>query len=185
MDTQQVIDDVFKRFHEHGHRQYGESVTETEHALQCATFAHQAGETPLVVAACLLHDYGHLCHDLGEDIAHKGTDAHHEDLGATQLRVMFVEEVVEPVRLHVIAKRYLCWKERSYLDGLSEASRRSLHLQGGPMSDAEAAEFEKNPHYDAAVRVRRYDDMGKMPEMATLDLETFRTVLEPFVKQAN
>jgi phosphonate degradation associated HDIG domain protein len=185
MNTQQVIDDVFERFRENGRRQYGESVTETQHALQCATFAQRADEAPVVVAACLLHDYGHLCHDLGEDIAHKGTDAHHEDLGAARLRVMFVEEVVEPVRLHVTAKRYLCWKERSYLGGLSEASRRSLELQGGPMDEVEAAEFERNPHYDAAVRVRRYDDMGKMPEMATLDFEAFRAVLEPFVRQTN
>ena len=50
------------------------------------------------------------------------------------------------------------------------------------MNDAEAAQFERGAHYEAAVRVRRYDDQGKIPGMATPSLEEFRPVLEALVK---
>ncbi len=178
------LDDVLSAYHEHGHRAYGESVTELQHALQCATFAQQAGESPVVIAGALLHDYGHLCHSLGEDIADRGVDARHQDLGADKLKGLFVDEIVAAAGLHVAAKRYLCWKEPGYGDGLSEASQKSLHLQGGPMTDAEAQEFEGKPHFDIAVRVRRYDDMGKVAGMNTPDLDSFRALLEGFLRKA-
>jgi phosphonate degradation associated HDIG domain protein len=182
MTTTQIIDDIFLLFRERGHQMYGESVTETQHALQCAMFAEFAGESPQIIAACLLHDYGHLCHDLGETIAEQGVNALHENIGANRLAKFFAPEVVEPVRLHVAAKRYLCSREPEYLANLSEASRRSLDLQGGPMSEEEARAFEGHPHFEAAVRLRRYDDMGKVAGMETTDLETFRPVLESFVR---
>lgn len=177
-----IVDDVFRLFEERGHRHYGEDVTELQHALQSATFAQRAGEPDSLVVACLLHDYGHLVHDLGEDIADHGVDARHEAVGANRLKRLFVDEVVEPGRLHVEAKRYLCWKEPSYLADLSEASRKSLQLQGGPMSEDEARAFEALPHFDAAIRLRRYDDLGKVTDMATPDLEAFRPLLEAFVR---
>ena len=181
MSKAQIIDDIFLVFRERGHKMYGEAVTELQHALQCATFAERAGEAPHIVAACLLHDYGHLCHELGEDIAERGVDALHENVGANKLSKFFSPKVVEPVRLHVTAKRYLCWREPEYFRGLTEASRRSLELQGGPMTDDEGREFEKHPHFEAAVRCRRYDDMGKIVGMETPDLEAFRPVLEMYV----
>lgn len=176
-----IVDEVIRLFRERGDRSYGESVTEREHALQCATFAQERGEAPHLVAACLLHDYGHLVHDLGEDIADHGVDARHEAIGANRLEKWFVPEVVEPGRLHVAAKRYLCWKDAAYLAGLSDASRKSLELQGGPMSDDEGRAFEANPYYEDAVRLRRYDDMGKIPGMVTPEVEAFRPVLEAFL----
>ncbi|MBM3846749.1 MAG: HD domain-containing protein [Verrucomicrobia bacterium] len=184
MKPSDVVSDVFKLFNEKGHRAYGEDVTELQHALQCATIARSRGEPPAIVAACLLHDYGHLVHDLGEDIADRGIDARHEAIGANRLDRLFTAEVVEPVRLHVAAKRYLCWKDPAYLSGLSDASSQSLMLQGGPMSDAEAREFERHPHYQAAVRVRHYDDLGKDPTLKTPDIEDFRQELEAFVQVA-
>lgn len=182
MNANEIIDQIFSIFRERGHRQYGENVTETQHALQCATFARHNDEESVVVAACLLHDYGHLVHDLGEDIAEKGVDAHHETLGANRLKNLFEPIVVESVRLHVAAKRYLCWKVHDYYESLSEASQKSLTLQGGPMTDAEGKQFEQHPFYDIAVRVRKYDDMGKLPDMQTPDFEEFRTDLLPFIK---
>ena len=172
------LDDVLATYREHGHRHYGEDVTELQHALQCATFAREAGEPPVIVAAALLHDYGHLCHPLGEDIAEQGVDARHEDIGYHRLRGLFADEIVAAGRLHVAAKRYLCWKEPEYLAGLSDASLRSLQLQGGPMKRDEAEAFEREPHFELAVRVRRYDDMGKVPDMVTPDLESFVPLLQ-------
>lgn len=184
MNATVVINEIFRVFREHGHRSYGEDVTELQHALQCATFAQNDGEPPVIVAACLLHDFGHLVHDLGEDVADRGIDSRHERVGANKLSAWFDADVVEPVRLHADSKRYLCWKEAGYYDDLSEASRKSLALQGGPMNASEAAAFEAGAHYDNAVRVRRYDDRGKVPDMKTPDLESFRPLLEALVRPA-
>jgi [1-hydroxy-2-(trimethylamino)ethyl]phosphonate dioxygenase len=182
MTTEQIVNDIFALYAERGHRLYGEDVTELQHALQCAMFARRSGEPGRIVVACLLHDYGHLLHDLGEDIAEQGVDARHEALGADRLAQYFGPEVVEPIRLHVGAKRYLCWRQPDYFDGLSEASRRSLQLQGGAMMEAEAEAFARNPHADAAVRLRRYDDAGKEKELTPPDLETYRSLLETFLR---
>lgn len=179
---QAVVEHIYGLFAEKGHRHYGEDVTELEHALQSATFAERAGEPDVLVVAALLHDYGHLMHDLGEAIAEAGIDAHHEELGAKQLAKWFPPEVVEPVRLHVTSKRYLCFKDPAYLAGLSAASVTSLGVQGGPMSAEEANEFERHPHFEHAVRMRHYDDLGKVKGMVTPTLEDFRARVEKFVQ---
>lgn len=177
-----MIETVFALYRERGHRQYGEDVTELQHALQCAMFAAKNNEPDAVIAACLLHDCGHLLHDFGEDIAEHGTDARHEELGADRLALIFPPEVAEPVRLHVAAKRYLCRRQPDYFHGLSEASQLSLQLQGGAMTEAEALAFEQNPHGDAAVRLRRYDDAGKVKDLSTPGLESYRTLLESLLR---
>jgi hypothetical protein len=92
------------------------------------------------------------------------------------------DDIVHAGRLHVAAKRYLCWKEPAYLLALSDASRQSLQLQGGPMGEAEAHQFEQEPHFTLAVRVRRYDDMGKVPGMVTPGLPHFVPLLRGFLR---
>lgn len=181
MNPTEVVNEILGVFREHGHRAYGEQVTELQHALQCATLARHGGEDDFVVAACLLHDYGHLVHGLGEDIADRGVDGRHECVGANRLSAWFPADVVEPIRNHAAAKRYLCWKETGYYDGLSAASRKSLALQGGPMNDAEARQFEADPQFDRSLRVRRYDDAGKQPDLVTPELESWRPLLESLV----
>lgn len=181
MTAPSMVDQILTVFREKGHRHYGENVSELEHALQTAEFARQFGETDAVVLSCLLHDYGHMLHELGEDIAQQGVDAQHEELGAKLLRDLFPSEIVEPVRLHVAAKRYLCWKEPAYREGLSPSSQQSLDLQGGPMSDSEAAQFEALPHFPAAVQVRKYDDMGKVPGMTTASIDSYRELIRQFL----
>lgn len=176
-----VVESIFETFEKSGHRNYGESVTELQHALQCATFAGDAGEPAELIAGCLLHDYGHLLHELGEDIAERGVDARHEHLGANALAKWFPPEVVEPIRMHADSKRYLCGKEDGYFAALSPASQRSLQLQGGPMSPEEARDFETSPHFSFALRLRRYDDRGKVPGMPTPQLASFRAMLEALV----
>ena len=177
-NAHQIVSEIFRVFEAKGHRSYGEDVTELQHALQCATFAQQAGEAPEVIVASLLHDYGHLLHDLGEDVADHGIDTRHERVGANQLEKWFSPAVVEPIRMHADSKRYLCWKEAGYFAELSDASKQSLSLQGGPMEEPEAREFEKRPQFDRAIRVRRFDDQGKVPDMKTPTLEDFRPLVE-------
>lgn len=175
-----LIDQIFQRFADHGAGLYfGEQVTETEHALQAAYLAEQSGASPNLIVAALLHDVGHLLHDLGEDVAQRGIDAKHEDLGAQWLAGRFPDEVLDCVRLHVDAKRYLTAVEPGYLEGLSPASVDSLRLQGGPFTPEEVADFEaREPNYRAAVQVRRWDDQAKIVGLDVPDLEHYRGLIE-------
>jgi len=82
--------------------------------------------------------------------------------------------VLEPIRLHVPAKRYLCTTDAEYYDGLSEASKRSFAVQGGNMSEEELAALRANPHLEASLELRRWDDSGKVSKLETPGLEDFR-----------
>lgn len=155
-------------------RRYGLSnVSQLQHALQAAQQAENDGCTPATVLASLLHDVGHMIHELGEDPASRGIDDVHEELGADWLAKHFTPDVVEPVRLHVAAKRYLCATESDYFGKLSDDSVRSLNLQGGPMSAEEVEAFRKLPYYAEAVRLRRYDEGAKDPHASTADFDHF------------
>jgi phosphonate degradation associated HDIG domain protein len=177
--SEEPIDYLFRLFKEKGDSAYvGEAVTQTEHALQAAWAAEQAGAGCALIAAALLHDLGHLLHELPEDCAHNGIDDAHEILGARWLEQHFGSEVAEPVRLHVDAKRYLCSTDPAYLALLSEASLLSLKLQGGPFAPDEAAKFCMHPHAEAAVGLRRFDEQAKVPGLPTPALEHFRPHLE-------
>lgn len=156
---------------------HGEAVTQRDHALQTALAAERAGASEALVAAALLHDIGHLLHELGEDAAARGIDARHEAVGADWLAPCFPPTVSEPVRLHVAAKRYLCAAEPDYLNGLSSSSVRSLHLQGGPMGHDEAAAFAARPYGSDAILLRRCDDAGKVQGLATPALSHYRPLL--------
>ena len=142
-------------------------VTQREHALQSAWLAERDGHPPALIAAALMHDIGHLVHDLGDNPAEEGIDDRHEELGNAWLAKHFGPEVSEPVRLHVAAKRYLCATEADYFDKLSPDSVLSLSLQGGPMSAEEVEAFQALPHYAEAVQLRRYDDEAKVTGLAT------------------
>ncbi len=181
MSAEDVIDRIFEAFQRRGGQMYGEQVTQTEHALQAAFAAEQDGASETLIAAALLHDYGHLIHDLPDDAA--GIDALHEKVGAAFLEPFFVAGVTEPARLHVAAKRYLCAVDPAYFHALSPASVRSLQLQGGPFNHAEVKAFEASPYFIDAVRLRRYDEMGKVPGAQTPDLEHYRPCLKAGLKR--
>jgi predicted HD phosphohydrolase len=149
-----------------------------EHALQAAYFATQgAAPTELVIAA-LLHDVGHLLVDVPDDIEDWTTDIQHEELGSRWLAMRFPTEISEPVRLHVPAKRYLCATDAKYFGTLSAASVHTLKLQGGPMAAHEVAVFEAEPYFRQAVRVRQWDDLGKLAGLSTPALEDYSVLLE-------
>jgi len=151
-----------------GHRLYGLSaINQRAHALQAALLAERNGGDAALITACLLHDIGHMVHDLGQDPASEGIDDKHEELGHAWLARWFGPEVTEPVRLHVAAKRYLCATEPDYFAKLSRDSVRSLALQGGPMSAAEVAAYEANPYAERATSLRRFDEGAKVRDLAT------------------
>jgi predicted HD phosphohydrolase len=141
-------------------------------------FAERAGAPEPLIVATLLHDIGHMLHDLPQDIADAGIDTQHESLGSAWLSQHFGLEVSEPVRLHVAAKRYLAASEAGYFDLLSDASKLSLKLQGGPMDAEEQAKFGSERFFEEAVTLRRWDDEGKIVGMATPDLARFEPMIE-------
>jgi len=175
----ELVDEIFRVFREQGAGAYlGEPVSMTEHMLQSAYAAEQDGVPPRLVAAALLHDYGHFIHEHEEDAAEHGIDTQHEEVAHAFLSKHFGPEIAEPIRMHVAAKRYLCATDPSYLSELSPASIHSLDLQGGPYGAEDVAEFESSPYAEDAVRLRRYDDIGKVAGLVTPDLEHYRPVLE-------
>ena len=170
-----TTDTILKLFSERGEDAYfGEEVSQLEHALQAAALAEKDGAPPHVVIAALLHDIGHMLHGLPENIANQGIDGCHEDAGALWLATRFGPEVSEPVRLHVAAKRYLCYRNPAYAAGLSPASTLSLELQGGPFTEEGAREFEQNPWFREAVMVRGWDDAAKTPGLEVPGIEHYR-----------
>jgi phosphonate degradation associated HDIG domain protein len=178
-----VVDEIFHVFREQGAGEYlGEPVSMTEHMLQSAYAAERERAPARLVAAALLHDYGHFIHDLPTDSAQHGVDTQHEEVAHAFLSRHFGPEIAEPIRMHVAAKRYLCATEPAYLDQLSPASVLSLELQGGPYSPAEVAAFDESPHAEDAVRLRRWDDIGKIAGLETPDLEHYRPVLQAAIR---
>ena len=177
-ESSQILDPVshvMECFRLRGDSEYGkEAVSQIEHALQTAYAAEQMGGSPQFVTACLLHDVGHLLHDLPEDAPDHNIDDEHEQLGAAWLYEYFLPEVVEPIRLHVAAKRYLCAVDSEYFSRLSPPSVQSLELQGGPMTPAQASHFESHPHFKSAIALRRLDDQAKIPNLPTPPLSHYR-----------
>jgi phosphonate degradation associated HDIG domain protein len=179
------IEEIFERFREQGGAECGgERVTQLQHALQCAALAEADDADAALVSAALLHDIGHLVHDLGESSAARGIDDRHEMRGREWLARWFGEAVTKPVRLHVNAKRYLTATDRNYLGTLSLASVRSLALQGGAFAADLAGGFIALPHAPAAVRLRRWDEAAKVPGRRTPDLAHFCRYLEACLLQA-
>jgi phosphonate degradation associated HDIG domain protein len=178
-DTSNSLDAILQIYHQRGQAQYGgEAVSQLEHALQCAALAEQAQSTAELIAACLLHDLGHLIHHLGEDIAQRGIDDRHEYRALSVLTKLFPAAVTEPVRLHVAAKQYLCAVDSTYWQSLSPASQCSLDLQGGMLTPAAAQAFIQQPYAQAAVQLRRWDDAAKIPKLETPDLHHFAPILQ-------
>jgi [1-hydroxy-2-(trimethylamino)ethyl]phosphonate dioxygenase len=174
-----TYDEVLALFAERGAECYfGETVSTTQHCLQAAFFAQKAGASEALVLAALLHDIGHLIDQAPDDISEWTEDAHHEEVGGKWLATRFGPEVAEPVRLHVPAKRFLCATDAGYYAKLSPASVLTLKLQGGPMSTAEVAQFAALPFHRDAIRIRHWDDGGKVAGLVTLELADYSATIQ-------
>jgi [1-hydroxy-2-(trimethylamino)ethyl]phosphonate dioxygenase len=182
LDAKSIVPFLADIFERRGAEEYlGEPVTIVEHMLQSAWFAEQDGASDELVAAALLHDVGHFTSEFGAYSPDDVEDKHHDEAGAELLARFFPSVVTECVRLHVAAKRYLCATDSSYDAKLSAASRHTLALQGGPMSGAEIATFRANPFYREAVRVRLWDEAGKVQGMRTRNFKDYEPLLQRVV----
>ena len=152
-----------------GEEKYDEDVTQSAHALQCAALAARDGAADSMIAAALLHDIGHLFEIKRNNGPDHRIDLHHESIGAEFLSALFPDSVADPIALHVEAKRYLAANEPGYFENLSRGSQKSLLVQGGPLTESETAAFLELPGSIDAIRLRRWDDHGKV-----IDLEVPR-----------
>jgi phosphonate degradation associated HDIG domain protein len=169
-----TLEDIERLFATKGDRMYaGEPVTQLQHALQSAELAERGDADESLVLAAFLHDVGHLINDQGETPTLRGVDDRHEYVAMPFLRDLFSAAVLQPIRLHVDAKRFLCARGdgrtsgAEYWAALSADSRRSLELQGGIFSAAEADTFIAQPHASDAVKLRLWDDLAKAANAVT------------------
>lgn len=184
LDRSNIVDFIAGIFERRGAEDYlGEAVSMSEHMLQGAVLAEQEGAPEELVAAALLHDIGHFTSEFGTLSLGDTRDNFHEEAGARVLEPFFPAVITECVRLHVPAKRYLCATGAGYFGRLSDASKHTLTLQGGPMDAEEVKAFEKNPFHREAVRVRIWDDEGKTPGMETPDFRHYVPLLKRVVER--
>ncbi len=177
-----VVDFIADIFLRRGAESYlGENVTMSEHMLQGAQLAEQAGASDTMIAGALLHDIGHYTNEFPEDALAQGTDNLHEEAGARVLAAFFPASVTDCIRWHVAAKRYLCATDPDYFAKLSGASVHTLNLQGGPMDAQEVTEFAKHPNLEAILQVRIWDDEGKVAGLPTPDFEYYAPLLQRVV----
>ncbi|KAJ5646487.1 hypothetical protein N7490_002859 [Penicillium lividum] len=185
--TRATIETLFAFLHAQGQGDYlGERVTQLEHSLQCAYLATKSTDyanDPEVIIAALLHDVGRFIPAaekmdkmMTPDGQYVGRMSH-EILGESYLRQLgFSERVCQLVGAHVMAKRYLVATDKTYHEGLSETSKRTLRFQGGEFTEAEIAEAQKNPWLQAKLSVRRWDDLAKDPDCVVPPLEAYTEI---------
>ena len=171
-----IVNEIINNFKINKELYIGEKVTISEHMIQTAMLAEKNNSSKALVCACLLHDYGHFIVDDPDLLVSKSLDGKHEDLGYEFLKKHFTSDVIEPIKLHVDAKRYLC-RNKSYYENLSEASKISLDLQGGLMNDEEAEKFSLLRYFKEAVKVREYDDDGKVPDIKMKKIEDYQELI--------
>jgi predicted HD phosphohydrolase len=184
MTTPTNVTQLLELFDELGDGYFGEVITQLDHALQCGALARAAGASDELVAASLLHDVGHLVVnrqgnpdvDLDED------DDEHEAVGGRVLAALFGPAVAQPVALHVIAKRWRCTVDPAYYDTLTDCSKATLHAQGGLLDEEACRRFEAHPGFNDAVRVRDWDDEGKIPGWKVPPLQHYEAMLRSLAR---
>lgn len=188
MQATTIANEIIQLYEQYGGSEYaGEKVTQLEHMVQAARLAEEDGYDEEVILAAFLHDIGHICVAAQE---HNGMDGwgikDHEEVGAGYLLAKgFTKRLARLVESHVEAKRYLTWKDPRYYEQLSEASKKTLEYQGGPMFTDEAIAFEEHPLFPLIIKMRFWDDVAKIEHLETGDLEKYRTMIIRHLEQHN
>ena len=171
-----IIDKIISNFINNKSLYIGEKVTISEHMIQTAMIAENAKSTNNLICSCLLHDYGHFILEDPDELVKKKIDGKHEDIGYEYLKNFFKKEVVEPIKYHVLAKRYLA-KEKKYFNLLSEASKISLKLQGGVLNKKEIKVFEKKDFFKNSIKLRKFDEVAKRTDIKMKSIIEYKDLL--------
>ena len=171
-----IIEKIINNYKTNKSLYIGEKVTMTEHMIQSAMLAEKNKSSSSLVCASLLHDYGHFILDDPDKLVNQKEDGKHEDVAYQYLKKFFKKNVVEPIRIHVKAKRYLA-RNQKYYQILSQASKVSLHLQGGVMNEEESKKFEKEKFFDDAIKLRKFDEAAKKIGVKMKDINNYKNLL--------
>lgn len=159
-----------------------ELVSVLECSLQAAQLAGLDDAADALIVAAFLHDIGQL---LPLPPGADAVDNAHESRGASFLAEIFGAEVLEPIRLHLRAGRYVVASGPGYEPQLSPASAHTLLSQGGPLKPEEARSFEELPFAADAVQLRLYDDRAKQRGKRTPPLRYFLCKAEDFMQRGD
>ena len=176
-----IIEKIITNFKNNKSLYIGEKVTIAEHMIQSAMIAEKSKSKNNLVCSCLLHDYGHFILDDPDELVKKKQDGKHEDIGYEYLKKFFTKEVVEPIKNHVLAKRYLA-RDKKYYNKLSEASIVSLKLQGGLLNNKDAKVFEKEEFFKDAIKLRKFDEAAKKIGVKIKDIIQYKDLLKASLK---
>lgn len=176
----QTAEEIINHIKLYGEEQYGEDITQKEHALQSALLAKEEGYENEVIIAALLHDIGHLIvEDESEQMEENLGMKNHEVIGANFLKQKgFSDLVCALIQGHVAAKRYLTFKNPAYYHELSAASKKTLVYQGGVMTQDEASDFESQANFHLNLKMREWDDHGKVENIELPEIDSFTPLLE-------
>ena len=176
-----IIEKIISNFKNNKSLYIGENVTISEHMIQAAMIAEKSKSKDFLICSCLLHDYGHFILDDPDELVRKNQDGKHEDIGYEYLKKFFKREIVEPIKHHVMAKRYLA-RDKRYYNKLSNASIVSLELQGGLLNEKEAKLFEKEEFFKEAIKVRKFDEAAKKVGLKIKDIIQYKDLLKASLK---
>ena len=171
-----IIDQIISSYSNNKSLYIGEKVTITEHMIQTAMLAEKTNCSSSLICSSLLHDYGHFILENPDDLVNKEKDGKHEDVGYKFLKKYFVKDVVEPIKYHVKAKRYLA-RDKKYYQILSKASKISLKLQGGIMNEKEANEFKNNEFFENSIKLRKFDEGAKKTLPKIKSIKEYKNLL--------
>jgi len=171
-----IIDQIITSFLSNKSLYIGEKVTMSEHMIQTAMIAEKKNSSSNLVCSSLLHDYGHFILENPDDLVNQNKDGKHEDIGYEFLKKYFLKEVLGPIKYHVKAKRYLA-REKKYYSLLSKASKISLKIQGGAMSNKEAEKFETNKFFESSIKLRKFDEMAKSSGLKIKSINEYKSLL--------
>jgi predicted HD phosphohydrolase len=177
----QIIDKIITNFTNNKSLYIGEKVTMSEHMIQTAMLAEKAKCNDDLICSCLLHDYGHFILENPDELVKENLDGKHEDIGYEYLKNIFKKEIIEPIKYHVQAKRYLA-RDEKYFKLLSEASKISLKLQGGVLNDNEAAKFEAQDYFKSTILLRKFDEAAKKTDIKMKSIHDYKKLLTSKLK---
>ena len=175
-----IIEKIITNFKNNKSLYIGEKITIADHMIQSAMVAEKSKSKNNLICSCLLHDYGHFILDNPDELVKKNQDGKHEDIGYEYLKQFFKKEVVEPIKNHVLAKRYLA-RSQKYYNRLSEASIISLKLQGGLLNNKEAKSFEKGKFFKDSIKLRKFDEAAKKVGIKIKDITEYKSLLKAFL----
>ena len=172
-----IIEKIISNFKNNKSLYIGENVTIAEHMIQSAMVAEKTKSKDNLICSCLLHDYGHFIVDDPDGLVKNNQDGKHEDIGYEYLKKFFKKDIVEPIKYHVLAKRYLA-RDKKYYKKLSEASKISLKLQGGILNNKEANLFEKDEFFKDSIKLRKFDESAKKIGVNIKDISEYKDLLK-------